>query len=282
MITGTTKTVGIIGWPVEHSLSPALHNAAFGQAGLDYVYVPLPVRPNELGSAVSGLKSLGFVGANVTIPHKVNIMPFLDEIDRSAQQVGAVNTVVIADGRAVGYNTDAEGFVQSLFTAGICVKGKNAVLIGAGGAARAVICGLHNHGVGQLVVAARVPEKAREFASGFSEIKVEVQGYGWDEAEFCDALDNCDILIQCTPVGMFPHTEEEIHFDWARLNPAAVVCDLIYNPPLTRFLLTAKARNHQILNGAGMLLEQGALAFTLWTGVKAPRQVMADVLQQDR
>ena len=277
MITGKTKIVGILGYPVGHSLSPSMHNAVFRALELDYIYVPLPVEPGQLGQAVSGLKAMGFVGANVTIPHKVSIMPYLDELDRSAELVGAVNTIVIKQGRCIGYNTDAQGFIQSLVAKNIAVNGKKVVIMGAGGAARAVVCGLIAQGINQIIIGTRNEDKAQEFVKLFP-AGANIHGCDWRKEIFADAIEQCDILINCTPIGMSSSQEIQLPINWQNVKPTAVICDLIYNPPLTPFLAYAQSRGHLVINGAGMLVEQGALAFELWTGKSAPRDIMLETL----
>lgn len=273
MITGKTKTIGILGWPVAHSLSPAMHNAAFTDLALDYSYIPLPVHPDHLEQAIQGLKSMGFIGANVTIPHKVTIMPFLDELDPSAQLAGAVNTIVIKEGKIIGYNTDAQGFILSLTSKNVIIKDKTAVIMGAGGAARAVVCGLLAHGIKKIIIGTRSLQKAEDFITTFPNHN-NLQACNWDEQIFRDGIKQCDILINCTPIGMEASSQETLPVDWQFVPKTAVICDLIYNPPLTPFLLAAQNHGHMIINGAGMLIEQGALAFELWTGEKAPRHIM--------
>ena len=274
MITGKTKTLGIIGWPVSHSLSPVMHNAAFTALSLDYSYIPLPIHPDHLEQGIKGLKSMGFVGANVTIPHKVSIMPYLDELDHSAKLTGAVNTIVIKEGKAIGYNTDAQGFVLSLLVKNITLTDKFVVIMGAGGAARAVVSGLLEHNVANIMIGTRNVEKAAEFIQNFPAY-TNLQGCNWDEPLFKKAMEQCDILINCTPIGMEASSQATLPINWETIPANAVICDLIYNPPLTQFLADAQNRGHVIINGAGMLIEQGALAFELWTGKNAPRQIMS-------
>jgi shikimate dehydrogenase len=274
MITGKTKIVGILGWPVGHSLSPVMHNAAFMAQGIDFSYVPLPVHPDQLSHAVQGLKSMGFVGANVTIPHKVAIMPYLDELDASAQLAGAVNTLVIKEGKCIGYNTDAQGFIQSLQGKGVSIAGKTAVIMGAGGAARAVVCGLLAHGIANITIGTRNATKAEDFVKTIPQ-QEQLQGCNWNEQVFKEAITQCHILINCTPIGMGTDREASLPVNWELINKNAVICDLIYNPPLTDLLAQGQKRGHVVINGAGMLIEQGALAFELWTGAQAPRDIMA-------
>lgn len=279
MITGKTKTVGILGWPVGHSLSPLMHNASFAALELDYTYIPLPVHPDNLSQAVMGLKTMGFVGANVTIPHKVAIMPYLDKLDVSAQLAGAVNTIVVKEGRCIGYNTDAQGFIQSLTTKNITITGKTVVIMGAGGAARAVVCGLIAQNVDKILIGTRCAVKAQDFVKLFP-AGTNLQGCDWQEQIFADAITQCDILINCTPIGMSSNQDSELPINWQALKASALVCDLIYTPPLTQFLAEAQKRGHVIINGAGMLVEQGALAFELWTGEIAPRNIMRATLSR--
>lgn len=272
-INGKTKAVGLIGWPVEHTMSPLIQNAAFEAAGLDYVYIPLAVRPDQLGQAVAGLRSLGFAGVNVTVPHKVNVMDHIDCVQRSAELVGAVNTIVFTDGQATGYNTDMDGFIQSLKNEKVVIKGKKAVLLGAGGAARAVVCGLLEHGANEVLIGARDGQKAQLFAASFAGIGQTI-GHSWYDDDFTNSLLECDILVNCTPVGMYPQVNDEVSLVWDKLQPTCVVCDLIYNPATTKFLERARREGHKTVGGAAMLIEQGALAFELWTGISAPRDVM--------
>lgn len=279
MITSQTKKIGILGWPLGHSLSPLMQNAAFESLHLDYVYVPLPVQPEYLAQAVAGLKALDFTGANVTIPHKVAIIPYLDEIDTSAQLIGAVNTVVIKEGKCIGYNTDSQGFIQSLAMQNVSIAGKTAVIIGAGGASKAVFCGLIQHGIRHITVGARNIIKVQEFLKQFHNFK-NVDGCDWSENIFFNRIKDCDILINCTPIGMSVDKQEDLPILWDRVNAHTVVCDLIYNPPMTPFLKSAQKHGNKIINGTGMLVEQGALAFELWTGKSGPRKIMWKILSE--
>lgn len=274
MITGKTKKIGIIGWPVGHSQSPAIQNAAFKAAGLDYVYVPLPVKPDQLEAAVEGLEALGFAGANVTIPHKVDIMKYLDRLDVSATEMGAVNTIVIREGTCIGYNTDGAGFIKALLAKGVNPSGKKVMILGAGGAARAVVCGLLQQAAESIIICARNQEKAMQFVKLFSDSD-KVAFCLWQQGrEFSEQLSTCDILVNCTSLGMSPKPDAQPFVDWQTISKPIVVCDLVYNPLETVFLKTAASLGHSIVTGDGMLIEQGALAFSLWTGCEAPVAVM--------
>lgn len=278
MLSGKTKLIGILGWPIEHSFSPAIHNAAFAALKLDYAYVPLPTQPEYLQQAIAGLKAMGFAGANVTIPHKVSVMDYLDDIDPLARVIGAVNTIKIKDGRTIGYNTDAEGFIQSLRNKNVELQNSEAAILGAGGAARAVVCGLLKHGIKQVSIGARSAEKATNFAHSFQSERV--SGLSWDNENFDSVLADSELIVNCTPIGMSPLMDNEPPLNWRQVNRKAVVCDLIYNPLRTKFLIRAAELGHITVSGDGMLVEQGALAFELWTGINAPRHIMYDTLNK--
>ncbi|BBB93326.1 MAG TPA: shikimate dehydrogenase [Methylomusa anaerophila] len=277
-ITGETRKVGLLGWPLGHSVSPHIQNAAFRAANIDYIYLPLPVEPDVLPQAVAGLKALGFVGVNVTIPHKVAIMKYLDALDESAEMVGAVNTIVICDGNSVGYNTDAEGFINSLYANGVKVAGQNAAILGAGGAARAVVAGLLQHGAATVIIGARDRQKAEELAQRFDPSKV--RGVEWNDACWNASLHEADILINSTPTGMFPNVEVMPPVCWECIPPATVVYDVVYNPLITRFMTEAGRHGMKTVGGAGMLVEQGAIAFHLWTGISPLKDVMYQAVEE--
>ena len=273
-MSGATKNLGVIGWPIAHSLSPAMQAAAIEKAGLDYAYIAMPVRPEALKEAAAGLRSLGFRGFNVTIPHKTAIMDYLDEIDEDARRIGAVNTVVNEDGRLLGRNTDVTGFLRGFSRQGVTVRGKRAVVLGAGGAARAVVWGLLREGAGRLVVGARNPGKARAALSDFAAAEV----FSWDDGAFLDALGGAEIFVNTTPLGMTPKVEATPPVDWGLVQPSAFVYDVIYTPGRTRFLREAEARGCWTLNGTAMLVGQGAEAFALWTGLRPDEEAMERAL----
>ena len=266
MLTGTTKNLAVIGWPIAHSLSPVLQNAAIEKAGLDYVYTALPVKPEDLPAAVQGLKALQFRGWNVTIPHKTAIMPLLDAIDEDARIIGAVNTVVNEDGHLTGYNTDVTGFIQALLDAGFAPRGKTAVLLGAGGAARAVIWGLIKAGVTAIHIGVRNPTKIQPLVREFSAYGTLTASH-WEQEDFAAKLLSADLLVNTTPLGMTPQTDAMPPVDWSNVKADAFVYDIIYTPAETRLLREAREHGHRILNGEGMLAGQGAAAFRKWTGV---------------
>ncbi len=279
MITGQTKNLGVIGYPIAHSLSPAMQNAALRAAGLDYVYIAMPVAPDCLKDAVNGLRSLGFRGFNVTIPHKTAIIPLLDEIDEDASLIGAVNTVVREGDRLIGHNTDVSGFIGALRDKGFSPRGKRAVLLGAGGAARAVVRGLLKEGVSSLAIGVRNPARAQELVRQFSGASA-IAAFDWQSDSFRQEMAAVDLLVNTTPLGMFPRVEESPPVDWAGMRRDAFVYDIIYTPEETRFLRAAAEHGCPVLNGVPMLVGQGAAAFRLWTGQAADQAVMRQALRE--
>jgi len=268
-INGETRLLGLLGWPVGHSFSPAMHNAALAAAGLNYAYVPLAVRPSGLKTAVSALSSLNFRGVNVTVPHKQTIIPLLDEIDSAAAAIGAVNTVVIGDnGRLLGKNSDWSGFMADLAALDVDVNGRSCVIFGAGGSARAVAYGLVQAGA-MVHVVARRQEQAEAL----------VEGMGLPHGSITAANMNvvgeltAPLLVNCTPLGMHPHEDGSV---WgAKPFPSdSFAYDLVYNPTETLFMRQARAAGCGAVNGLGMLLRQGAVAFEWWTGVAPDVDVM--------
>jgi shikimate dehydrogenase len=265
-IGGATRTVGVIGWPVDHSLSPAIHNAAFAALGLDWVYIPLPVQPGAVREALRGLVALGLRGANVTMPHKTAAAEVVDELGADAERLAAVNTVIVREGRLVGENTDAPGFVRVLHDdAGWEARGRRALVLGAGGAARACVLALVRAGVGAVVVAARDPARAAAIrALGAGEVEVEVVGF--EEAERV----RTDLVVNATPLGAAG--EEPPH---PPLAPGMLVVDLLYRPRVTPLVAHARQAGADALGGLGLLLHQAALSFELWTGIAPPLEAMS-------
>ncbi|MEW5898961.1 MAG: shikimate dehydrogenase [Bacillota bacterium] len=282
-ISGTTKVCGLFGDPVEHSFSPAMHNAAFSSLGLDYVYVPFLVAPADLGQALAAVRALNLAGVNVTVPHKEKVLPFLDELAPEAEIAGAVNTIVRQEGRLIGHNTDGAGFLRALaIETGFAPEGKNVLVLGAGGAARAVSAALARAGAREIRIAGRTAQKAAELAREINErVRGRAQAIRWGEEDLLESLPEVQLVIQATPVGMHPRLEDCPPFPFQGLRSGHLVCDLIYHPPLTKFLARAKAAGARILNGLGMLLYQGVLAFELWTGVSAPVEVMRRALVEE-
>ena len=280
MITGKTKLLGVIGAPIAHSLSPIIQNAALHAAGLDYVYAALPVRADALASAVRGLYDAGIAGFNVTIPFKTAIIPLMDALSEDARRIQAVNTVVVEDGRLVGHNTDVAGFLAGFAERGIALTGKNAVLIGAGGAARAALWGLLRSNISAITIGVRTAAKGAALAADFAADGA-VQACAFDDPAFARALATADIVVQTTPLGMTPHTDAMPPVDMAALKDDAVLYDLIYTPAETRFLREARARGCETINGETMLVAQGAEAFHLWTGKRPDVELMKRVLREE-
>ena len=276
-MSGKTKVCGIIGDPVEHTVSPQMHNAAFAKMGVDYWYVPFRVRKEDLGKAIEGMRALNIRGLNVTIPHKVAVIPFLDELDPLADKIGAVNTIVNEDGVLTGYNTDATGFLQALLERGTEPKRKNIVILGAGGASRAISFILAERGA-HLVILNRELELdwAEELAHRISRVfQKEVKALKLDEENLATVLDWADILVNATSVGMSPNIDET-PVPAKLLKPGLVVFDIVYNPIKTRLLREVEAAGAETISGVDMLVWQGALAVEKWTGLKEPIELMRE------
>jgi shikimate dehydrogenase len=274
-ISGKTMICGIIGDPIEHTMSPAMHNAAFKALGLDYVYVPFKVQGMELRKAIEGIRGLNLRGVNVTIPHKVAVMKLLDKIDPLAEKIGAVNTIVNDGGILAGFNTDAIGFLQTLHDRSLEVGDKNVVLLGAGGAARA-IGNILTRERARLTILNRKQglTRAEELAHRLSlSYKADVKTAELTNSNLKKALNNADLLINATSLGMSPENDRTpVPADL--LNANLMVFDIIYNPFPTRLLREAKAAGAKTIDGLEMLVWQGAAAFEIWTAIKPPSDVM--------
>lgn len=275
MISGRTRLCGIIGDPIEHTMSPVMHNAAFRKLGLNYLYVPFRVKKEELGKAIEGMRALNIRGLSVTIPHKVAVIPFLDELDPLARKIGAVNTVVNGDGVLTGYNTDAAGFLQALLEKGIEPKGENVVILGAGGASRAISFILAERD-SDIVILNRTLDRAKELASRVSKnFRSKVGALKLDRENVARALREAHILVNTTSVGMSPDIDETpVSADF--LKSGLVVFDIVYNPIKTRLLREAEEAGAQTISGLDMLVWQGVLAFEKWTGLRAPFELMKE------
>jgi shikimate dehydrogenase len=278
MISGHTKIVGVIGDPVEHSRSPQMHNSAFQEMGLDYVYIPFRVKAEELKSAVDGFKALNVVGINVTLPHKKAVLPLMDRVSEEAQLIGAVNTMVFKDGVVKGHNTDARGFLASLYEKDIdSVRGMKVVVLGAGGGARAIVTGLALESVSSITIANRTFENAVKLADDLcKKTGVPMNGIPLDEKELSDHVSKCDLLVSTITAGMDPNIKLSIDPDW--LQKDCIVCDIVYTPPETNLLKSAMDKGLKIVGGMGMLVHQGAISFQLWTGLQPPLETMRQAL----
>ncbi len=285
-INGHTTMVGLIAWPVGHSVSPAMHNAAFAELGLNWCYVPLPVAPQKVTDAVRGAAALGFRGVNVTVPHKQAVIPALDVVAPGAAEFGAVNTIVIdrdANGlpTTTGHNTDYQGFLGSLRRGGYEPAGKSAVVVGAGGAGRAVVFGLLQAGARDVLVLDTAPQQVQSLINDLGRAAGHVLRTAplGDEA-LVEAARAADLLVNATPVGMSPKPDASIWPDAAPFPAHLVVFDLVYNPLETRLLRQAHAVGALGLDGLDMLVRQGAIAFELWTGEPAPFAIMRAACEQ--
>ena len=264
---GSTRTVGIIGWPVQDSLSPLIHNAAFAALGMDWAYVPLPVAPGDLEAALAGLPAMGFSGANVTMPHKTDVARLVRDLSEDAQLLRAVNTLVTGAAGLVGHNTDAPGFDRFVRRdAGFEPGGRSALIFGAGGAARACALALARGGLGALTVAVRDPTRAETLRAMLEGQLSAVRAVSFEEAGEVDS----DLVVNATPLGAAGET-----LPHPPLRPGMLVVDLLYRPTLTPLQAAAKAAGASAFGGLGLLLHQAALSFELWTGLEPPLSVMS-------
>jgi len=307
-----TKYVGLIGYPLGHSVSPAMHQAAFDHCRLDLRYEAWETEPSELWNVLERVRQPSNLGANVTVPHKEAVLPLMDELDDLALEIGAVNTIVNRSGRMVGYNTDAGGFIQALRQeGGFDPEGKCVVLLGAGGAARAVSFALARAGAKSLIVTDIVAEQANGLASDLERSLARGRGPGarscvdakemrgiaslerpgaplpeigalfMDDPEFVEAVSDCDLLVNCTPIGMkHSASEGQSPLEAGIIPKRALVYDVVYNPIETRLLADARGAGAGTLNGLAMLVYQGALAFELWTGREAPIDIMFEAAKR--
>ncbi len=278
MINSKTKLIGILGYPLGHSLSPLMHNQVLAKMGLNYVYLPLEVRPDDIAKAVEAVRVFDMLGVNVTIPHKERVTKYLDDISPEAKACGAVNLIKHTKGRLVGHNTDGDGFIAGLREDNIDYKG-DILLLGAGGAAKAVGYALARAGAKSLTFLNNDEIQAAKLADYISEqTKVNCRSLLLNQANFNDIAIDIDMLINCTPVGMYPNIDAGPMADLARLKSHVIVCDLIYNPLKTKFLTLAEANSLRIVNGLPMFIHQGALTFEILTELSPPINYMKEVV----
>lgn len=277
VIKGSTKVVGLIGEPVEHSFSPPMHNEAFKTLGLDYVYVPFNVSPNNLKSAIEGANSLNIQGLNVTIPHKINVIKYLNELDPIAELIGAVNTIDFKNLK--GYNTDGIGCIRAIEEV-TKIKDKNIVVAGAGGAARAIVFYLAKYGAEEVNILNRNLKKAENLANDLLASNLISNVNSSDISEISKVISDADILIDTTPVGMHPNVSDEPIVKAKDIHEELVVNDIVYNPNETVLLKEAIKANAKVVYGIKMLLYQGAESFKIWTGREAPVDVMEAKLKE--
>ena len=276
-----TRLVGIFGYPLTHSLSPAIQQAAFDYHQIDAVYQAWQTHPDQLTSELAKLREDNYLGANVTIPHKEKVMQHLDRIDKMAADIGAVNTIVNEHGVLVGYNTDAYGFVKSLIDgSGLELKGKRVLLLGAGGAARAAAYALAQERIGHLTVANRTLSRAESLAGEISKLLPDVRAINTDQTGLPglqEAAGRADLIINSTSIGM-RHADGEgrTMLTADDIRPSSVVYDMVYNPPETPLMAEARRAGATVVGGLSMLIHQGAAAFHRWTGEDAPVAVMME------
>jgi shikimate dehydrogenase len=271
------ELVGVFGHPVAENPTVVMLEAAFAELGLNWRYLTIEVLPQDLGAAMAGMRAFNMRGVNLTIPHKVAVLQYLDEVRPAAALIGAVNTVIREGDRLIGENTDGKGFMTALTgDAGIDPKGKRVVVLGAGGAARAVTVELALAGAASLTVINRSPERGRELVALLNDrTPVRADFQAWSGAHAIPA--GTDLLVNATSVGLFPNVHDKPEIAYDSVGPGMVVCDVIIAPS-TPFLDEARRRGARTLDGLGMLVYQGAIGFELWTGIEAPAKVMYDAL----
>jgi len=278
-ISGKTKICALIGDPVEHSLSPHIHNAAFKHLKLNFVYIAFKVSRENVKEALLGVRALGIKGLNVTMPLKTSVIPYLDKLDSNAEKIGAVNTILNHEGTLIGYNTDGLGALHALRARGQNPSGKNILILGAGGAARAVAFALCEEAC-TLTILNRTFRKAKKLAEELGEkFGKKVKHGRLAPQDLKTNVKEADILINATSVGMIPY-ENETPVDTKLLHSNLTVFDLVYNPQETRLLREAKAAGARTIDGLSMLIHQGAISFEIWTGRKAPIDVMVKACEK--
>lgn len=297
-ITGHTKIVGVIGSPISHSRSPQMHNAAISKAGLDFVYVPFHVSADAIDHAINGFRSINVIGINVTLPHKQSVIPFLTSISQEADLIGAVNTLTFSDDGIHGENTDAPGFLRAMNENNIPIPiEKDVVVLGAGGSARAIVVALALAGVNSITIVNRTILKAIALAEELTEkigknyddknleeienntdgtFDTVITGMGFDDKHLPEAIMKCAMLVNTSSSGMDESQPLLINQDW--LQPETIVYDIVYTPPITKLLKAANEKGCPTIEGIGMLVHQGAIAFERWTGVEPCVNTMKNAL----
>jgi shikimate dehydrogenase len=273
VVSGKTRVCGVIGDPIEHSLSPTIHNAAFNNLKLDFVFLALRVKAADLENAVQGMRGLGIHGLNVTMPHKSTVIGYLDEVDSTVKFLGSANTILNKDGVLSGFNTDGVGALKALRENGAELSEKKVLLLGAGGAAKAIAFSLAEE-VGELAILNRAAEKAKELAEALGRIfNKKIVGGSLSSDAVAKSLQDSDVLINATSVGMHPEANRSIvPPQWLRSD--LTVMDIVYNPVETKLARDAKAAGAKVISGVEMLIYQGAASFEIWTGCSAPIEVM--------
>ena len=274
------ELVGVFGDPVDGNPTVVIEEAGFAAAGLNWRYLTCRVPVEKLEDAMKGMRAMDMKGVNLTMPHKVAVLSYLDELSEAARIIGAVNTVAVRDGKLIGENTDGKGFVRSVKEAGIPLQGQVVAILGAGGAAKAIGVECALEGAKKLHIINRNAQRGEELAETIrSHTAAEAEFHPWQGTAEIPA--DADILINATCVGLFPDVDKypDVRFD--QIRPGMPVCDVVFNPAMPLFLKKAEAQGARILTGLGMLVNQAALNFEIWTGVKAPREVMMQALLRE-
>jgi shikimate dehydrogenase len=273
VISGKTRVCGVIGDPIEHTLSPIMHNAAFEALKIDYVFLAFKVKSDEVENAIKGMRALSIHGLNVTMPHKNAVIQYLDEVDPAGKMIASVNTILNKDGRLLGFNTDGVGALNALEQNGVEPRGKKVLLLGAGGAAKAIAYTL-SQDVDELVTLNRTPKPAIELANLLKQkFKKKISAGELSPNAVKDNLADSDVLINATSVGMKPNENQTpVAPEW--LKPDLAVMDIVYNPLETKLAKDAKAVGAKVVSGVEMLIYQGAASFEIWTACEAPVEVM--------
>ena len=274
------EITGVFGDPVDGNPTGVMEEAAYAACGLNYRYLTLKVTKEDFDDAMKSIRALHMKGMNLTMPHKINVLPYLDELSEAARIIGAVNTIVVRGGKLFGENTDGKGFVQALCNEGLSLEGKRIVILGAGGAARAISVECALAGAAQVTILNRTAARAQELARVLQE-NTKAQAAGGVLEPGQKIPENTDILINATCIGLHPDADQKPDIDYDTIRAGMVVSDVVFNPADTLFLQEAAKRGAKTVSGLGMLACQGALNFELWTGVKAPLAVMEETLRKE-
>jgi shikimate dehydrogenase len=279
-IDATFKVCALFGFPAHHSMGPAIHNAAFDALGLPFVYVAHDVAPADLATAIAGVRALGYRGLSITMPHKVAALDLVDEVDAMGRAIGCINTIVQRDGRLVGYNTDGQGALDGLARAGIAIHGKRVLVLGSGGAARAVAMTVAMRGQpAELAILGVIEDELQRLGRDVRErASAPVSVRMLDDTTLASAMAHADVLLQCTPVGMTPEVGRSL-VPRELLHAGLAVFDAVYNPRRTLLIEQAAAKGCPVVEGSEMFLGQAMVQFELWTGQKAPAEVMRKVIE---
>lgn len=275
-----SELVGVFGCPIDENPTGVVEEAAFAELGLDYRYLTILVKEGELGKAVAGMKAMNFRGINLTIPHKVKVLEYLDELSEAAGIIGAVNMVVNNNGKLWGENTDGKGFLTALTNEGIDVEGKNIAVLGAGGASRAISVECALAGASKITIANIEKEQGEDLVALINaKTGAKAEFVFWDKP--FEVPQDTDIFINATSVGLYPNVDQKPNVDYNTVTGEMVVSDVVFNDPNTLFLQEADKRGAKTVNGLGMLANQAATNFTLWTGKPAPLSLMRQVLKKE-